>query len=92
MARLVPGATLTEVTLTQRADAAVGTDYDLTAAYADYPGRGSHGTVRARLSVVGDRTYLAATFFARNQSPDLHDHLLEGFRPDAVPAASAGGG
>jgi hypothetical protein len=92
VAALVPGATLSEVALTERADAPAGTDYDLVAAYSNYPAKGSHGTVRARISVIDGTAYLAATWFPAAQSTDLHDHLLAGFTPDAVRAATANGG
>jgi hypothetical protein len=92
VAGLIPGADLSEMTLTQGAGAFGGADYQFTAAFAGYPDKGSHGTVRARLVVVDDHTYLAATFFHESQDTDLSDRLLEGFTPDAAPGASAAGG
>jgi hypothetical protein len=92
VAALLPGAKLTETAVVPRGLTAFGTDYDVVAAYSGYPDRGSHGTVRARITIAQGRTWLAATFYAGQQSVDLQDHLIAGFRPDGAPAPSGDGG
>ena len=78
---LIPGVTVAETTVTKVVSPSFGTGYDVTASYRGHPTESSSGIVKARLWVVGDTTFAAATYYDDVVDEGLHTKLIGGFTP-----------
>lgn len=60
-----------------------GMAVDLTATFRGHPIDNSQGVVKARIWTVGNKTYVAATFFDDTVDEDLHTKLVRAMLPSA---------
>lgn len=55
--------------------------FDIVATYRGYPERGDNGIIRARVTVDGTATVVAATLSSHADSVSVQDRLLDGLNP-----------
>lgn len=86
VAAMSPGAVLADGGVTALQDPDYGAQWDLVTTYTGWPEESKEGTVRARVIVLDNEMFVAATFTNGGDDPDVHERLVQSFVPNAAPS------